>query len=86
MNTFAHQCTHCGEFDKIPRAAAFFCTGCKARPGEPCVDMRTIATSRKPVGYMHAERQALLQDVDRKRPKFASGAAPMVGGQVFEMQ
>lgn len=67
MNSFAHVC-ECGKVEKIPRAVAFFCPGCRARPGEPCVDMRTIATTRKPVGYMHSERQSILLDVDAKRP------------------
>lgn len=69
MNSFPHVCSHCGTADKVPRAVAFFCPGCKARPGEPCVDMRTIATTRKPVGYMHADRQALLLTVDASRPR-----------------
>lgn len=68
MNTFGHVCTHCGGVDKIPRAIAFYCAGCQAQPGDSCVDMRTVTTTRKPVGYLHNERQALLLDADRHAP------------------
>lgn len=73
MNTFAHTCTHCAKVDKIPRAWVFHCAACVAQPGEACVDLRTIHTTRKTVGYMHAERQALLEVVDEVRFKDTLG-------------
>lgn len=75
--TFGYECPHCKAVSKVERAIVLFCPDCKARPGEPCVDMRTVATAnRVPVASLHAARTDLLLKLDESRP--GAVVAPML--------